>query len=215
MNKKHLVKPIIYFSLTIMFFFVSLINAYLLFYDDAFDDVTVGLVKVDANVYFEKNNLIIPPVYVETLNPYFKNVYHVNISNLESNYHINNLRVDFNVTSNVDTYFRIRIFDSTTITYIRADGTTAELVVPSTELIEYEIDLLSDWYYDEINDWYYYKYKTQDEVISFIKEGLEYNLMPKEYQIQFGVLIEAVQAYLGPVNNWGLASQPWPGGGEW
>ncbi|MFA5692199.1 MAG: hypothetical protein WC907_01170 [Acholeplasmataceae bacterium] len=213
MNKKQLIKPFIYFIATSLFFVIGAINAYLLFFDTSNENVTVGKVVVNSIVYFEKNNAAIPPSKVETIYPHLKDVYYVNISDLESDYHINNLRVDFDVLSNVDTYFRIRLFDSTTIKYIRADGSTAELVLPTTELIEYEIDLIDDWYYDEINDWFYFKQVTKNEIVSFIHAGLEYNLMPKEYQIQFAIQIEAVQAYLGPINNWGLNEPPW--GGEW
>lgn len=145
-------------------------------------------------------------------------VYALNISNFDNNNHINNLRVDFEITSSVETYFRVRIIDTMTLTYVRADGKTVELTIPraSYDEIPYGIDY-DDWYYDETSDWYYYKEKVTaaDGFITFIKEGLSYPLWPDDYTIQFGLIIEAVQAKGGPFNNWGLNNPPWDEEGDW
>ena len=187
--------------------------AYLTQKSDKEDEIPIGLVKVNSHIYFENGSDKTPPQQVETItNHYKENVYHVNISNLNSLYHINKLRIDFNVESSIETYFRVKILDTLTLTRPKSDGTIEELAITSNEPVNYNI--ASNWYYHN-DDWYYYQNKVikNDNTIPFIIEGLEYDLMQPQYNIQFAIVVEAVQSHLGPNNNWHLETKPW--GGEW
>lgn len=188
--------------------------AYLTQKTDKEDVIPIGLVKVNSHIYFQNGNEKTNPQQVETISNHFKeNVYHVNISNLNSLYHINKLRIDFNVESSIETYFRVKILDTLTLTRTKSDGTIEELAITFNEPVNYQIG--TNWYYHS-DDWYYYQnkvIKNNNNIIPFIIEGLEYDLMQPQYNIQFAIVVEAVQSHLGPIHNWHLETKPW--GGEW
>lgn len=170
----------------------------------------VGQVDVDPNIYFVNELENEPGKYVEMINETVKEkVYHVNIANYSDTYHINKLRIDFSINSNVETYFRVKIIDTLTLIYTNSRGQTVELSVPN-EGIEYTIN--SDlWYLDQNSGWYYFREKVTKDTnpkISFIEQGLNYPLKSPQYKIQLGIKVESVQAHLGPDKNWGFEIKP-------
>lgn len=216
MNKKKLT-IILSLVLIAAIFAGSFVYAYFYLSDKLDPEREFGEVFVLSPIYFDDGVNTTEPEEFETISGYRKTgIYGVNISDLTSDYHINDLRIDFEIKSNIETYFRVRIIDSLSIVYINAEGKTVELNLPTVDLIEYNIDE-ELWYYDDANDWFYYKDKVtlEDGIISFVTKGLNYPLQISEFKIQFGLIVEAVQAYRGPLENWKLDSKPWPEGGAW
>lgn len=193
---------------------VSFVYAY--FYKEANvpnTELNFGQVDVSSLIYFENGTELIDPINVPTRDNQSKQgIYYVNISDLDNPYYINKLRVDFNIESTVETYFRVKIVDTLTIVYEKANGDIVEISVPSesTENINYQIDS-NNWYHDQKSDWYYYKNPVTKltGLIKFIESGLQYPVHRDEYQIQIAVIIEAVQADGGPLNNWFEPVKPW------
>lgn len=178
-------------------------------------DRTFGEVKVSSTIFFQNGTAPISPINVPTRNGHFKQgIYYVDISDIADPYYINKLRVNFQVESTIETYFRVKIVDTLTIVYDKANGDKVEISVPSetTENINYSIDDTL-WYYDETTDWYYYMdtVTIMDGSIIFIGPGLQYPVHRDEYQIQFSIIIEAVQAIGGPLKNWNEPVKPWNG----
>ena len=178
-------------------------------------DRTFGEVKVSSNIYFQNGTAPIVPINVPTRDGHSKQgIYYVNISNLDDPYYINKLRVDFQVESTIDTFFRVKIVDTLIIVYTKANGDKVEIIVPAatTEDINYSIDDTL-WYHDAMTDWYYYMDTVTiiDGLITFIEPGLQYPVHRDEYEIQFAIIIEAVQAIGGPQHNWNEPVKPWNG----
>jgi hypothetical protein len=124
------------------------------------------------------------------------------------------------VESDVDTYIRIKLLDQLVITTVDYLGNRTEIPIIA-ERTEFYYDQ-TNWYYNEADDYYYCKQKVQRvsaneaNIISFVASyfpGVHYNTRPLGYSIQMGIRTEAVQAYRGPQENWGLNNPPW--GGTW
>ena len=212
------IKVVSLLLMVVMFLSTTLTFSYLFSSEIVDDERIIGTVGVASDIYFvqEDGSKLRDLEEVEMKNPVTKGkVYRVNVSSTNDQHHIDRLRIDFLVNSNVETYFRVRFIDSLTLTYTNSKKETIEQSVPN-DGISYVFG--SDWYYDANSDWYYFKSKvtkTTHSVINFIMEGLEYPLKPVQYQIQLGLKVEAVQALNGPKENWGLITQPWNNGGEW
>lgn len=214
MLKKLLISLISLLILTVLS--VTFVYAYFHRQQDLFSgSELVGEVIVLDIVSFEGSEEV---NNVSTIGAHKKiGVYEVDVANPESENLITNLRIDFQVNSNIDTYFRIRLIDTLTIVYQNAVGKTVELVLPTDEQITYEINS-ENWYYDAIEDWFYFKTKvtpSANNIISFITEGLEYPFKNQAFKMQIGIIIEAVQAVRGPEENWGLLTKPWTEGDSW
>ena len=57
MNKKDVVKSLIIVTISMMFFVVSIVTAYLVFKEEAPNEVIVGLVDIDIDQYFMKDGV--------------------------------------------------------------------------------------------------------------------------------------------------------------
>lgn len=178
-------------------------------------DRVVGEVLVSTDIYFQNGATKTPAILFSTMNNEVKpNTYFVNISDLTNLYHINKLRVDFTVNSNIETYFRVKIVDSLVIINEKAGGEIEEITITRTESIPYVIDA-NNWYYDDL-EWFYFKdiVTNESSLINFIQAGLSHPVESVQNKIQLVILIEAVQAHRGPIENWKLAKRPWDGG-DW
>lgn len=189
--------------------------AWIFLRDEKVVDKEFGNVDVKSNLYFLNGTEKTDPILADSVLGISKvNTYRVNVTDINSLYHINKLRLDFEINSKIDTYFRIKVIDTLTATKTDSSGKTYEYALVNEE-IPYEFNQLEDWYFDISTNWLYYKNKVNNTTneISYITEGLNYGLKPLGYSIQFMVIIDAVQAHLGPLNNWGLSNAPW--GGNW
>ncbi|MDY0276552.1 MAG: hypothetical protein RBQ97_00555, partial [Acholeplasma sp.] len=184
------IKVVSLLLMVVMFLSTTLTFSYLFSSEIVDDERIIGTVGVASDIYFvqEDGSKLRDLEEVEMKNPVTKGkVYRVNVSSTNDQHHIDRLRIDFLVNSNVETYFRVRFIDSLTLTYTNSKKETIEQSVPN-DGISYVFG--SDWYYDANSDWYYFKSKvtkTTHSVINFIMEGLEYPLKPVQYQIQLGL----------------------------
>lgn len=209
------------------------VTAFLSSKKDIEDEVIIGDVDVDITVYFEKENesgQIIK--YTENLdyivdvgggNTFTKlGVAKIDISNVNDIKFIKNFRVEINVKSNIDTYFRVAPYEQLTLAYTVGE-TIREVAVTQKKFMEFNYDPASGFMNNRMYDgFYYYKNKvkriSENEpfVIEFIGQWdplVTFRLYDPKYTLQIGFLIEAVQAYLGPQIVWGMDEKPW--GGEW
>ncbi len=201
----------------------TLITAFFLDYESYENDVVLGTVHVSTELYYEKGGNEYPASEVvinPTLNIKKKGVYQVNVVDRESVEFIENVRMRVVVESDVDTYIRIKLLDQLVITTVDYLGNRTEIPIIA-ERTEFYYDQ-TNWYYNEADDYYYCKQKVQRvsaneaNIISFVASyfpGVHYNTRPLGYSIQMGIRTEAVQAYRGPQENWGLNNPPW--GGPW
>lgn len=213
---------------------VTFLHAY--FYEkDQFDDEDIiATVDVKADLYFiDDNNNRIEGEYSKILSDeqeegYTKQgVYRVVLSSLTDDLRLSNLKVDFKVNSNIDTYFRIKIYDSIILKSV--DG-NRETVLTNTGIKYYFKDYGTNsyeeddgdsefWYFDKLSRWYYYKLPVNglnDELnVPFIYGNTGYEGPTQNRHLEIMIIIEAVQAVRGPVENWGLNEKPWPNGGIW
>ncbi|MCK9536714.1 MAG: hypothetical protein M0R05_03925 [Bacilli bacterium] len=201
----------------------TLITAFLLDSGRSGDDITVGQVQVTTNLYYEKDNVIYPGAEV-VVDPEFnikkKGIYHINVVDSQTVEFIENVRISIAVSSDVDTYIRLKLFDQMILTTINHLGDRTEIpIIADRMVLNYCLD---DWYYNEADDYYYYKQKVMRQsedvptVIAFIAEyfpGVHYHTRPLGYSVQVGIRTEAVQALQGPQKNWGMYNPPW--GGAW
>ncbi|MDY0277264.1 MAG: hypothetical protein RBQ97_04185 [Acholeplasma sp.] len=176
------------------------------------DTGAVGFIEVNEDIYVG-NHVSIP--FAKVKGKPKLGVHELNVYDKSHGYYIDKLRVDFNVESNVDTFFRVRIYDALILKTVLQNVET-EIPIPRDKPTGYQIG--DDWYYDEEGDWYYYKNivkKGDLDNVKFIVEGLDYGLNSPQYHIEFSVKVDAVQAYYGPSSNWGIGNPPWDTGGSW
>lgn len=204
---------------------VSLTSAYLTDSKTIDDDLTIGHVSVNRiHVYYESNGTTNDANPVSVLDRHKNGVYEVNISDANHSEFIKNLRVDVYVSSNVDSYMRLRLKDVIIRKTTNYQGDITETAVTHEPTI---FNLGTDWHKEvnEINKYdtyYYFKNKvkqTGDDplVVSFVIPydiSQDYNAYPEDYHMQLGIKLEIVQAnYGGPLHNWKLNNPPW--GGNW
>lgn len=206
--------------------FVFISYAWFTQQENVYFDSQIGIVDVDINVYFEDDILGQVPaqevVIDETNNITKPGVYYVNITSNNSDYFVEDLRINIDVNSSVDTYFRITIFEQLTFIYTDIYGTTNELSVLYEETLELNYNFI-DWYDNRTFDNYLY-YKNPVKRVNettpttiylvdsyFANENFE--TKGPGYSLQLAFSIEAVQSVGGPENVWGLDTPPW--GGLW
>jgi len=189
----------------------------------------VGFVDVDIIPYFEDDVLGLVPaddiieakVEIET-GVYKPGVYEINIvSGISPNY-FEDFRLKVEVSSNVDTYLRIKIYEQLTLTYINYDNSVTELSVLIDGFMPFNYEL-DDWHDNrEIDNYLYYKYPVQRDgvddplelwLIDSYFTGENFANYSPGYSLQIAFQIEAVQAFQGPENVWELTETPW--GGTW
>lgn len=210
MNKNIIRRSIIIVSFSTLFLFVSVVTAFLLFFDEIDNNFTVGEVVVDVDTFFEVETQVIEPVEGVSIT---NGVIILNINDVNADNFFDNFRVNIRVKSNVDTYFRIIMYEQFTLT--TSDGLT-EIAITRDEYSQFKFN--KDFYDNrEVDDYFYYKNtvkrvsEQEDNIISFIVENNNYShpIYDSKYTIKIGFVIEAVQALDGPLNNWGLENRPW------
>ncbi len=207
---------IIFWAFMLIVISASLVFAFLYQRIVVAKEETVGEVLVSTDVYFMHNNVKTTPKEFETINGIKKSdIYEINITTENDPYHISKLRIDFNVSSNIETYFRFKILDTLTLKLVTNYG-FRELDLPN-EGIDYPYDD-NLWFYNPTDGYYYFKSAVMvgdyQDGITFLLPGLEHESKPPQYKIQLRIIIEAVQSVLGPENNWHLEKRPWDGG-DW
>lgn len=210
--------------LTILSLLTLSISSYLLFFYEVEDTVEVGMVDSAVKVYFfgqdpEEN---IYYVVENDQNESFEKtgVVRIGLSDPDDPQFVKNLRADVIVNSNVDTFIRIAPFEQLTLTYT-VNGITREIALTQDDY--FRLNYNFDKFYDNrsVDGYLYFKYKikkssTVSIVIPLIKEYFvdeEFFLYEDNYSLQFGFIIETVQAVDGPLNNWGQSKTPW--GEDW
>jgi len=183
----------------------------------------IGFVEADIDVYFDDGfGGRIEADEVEISNIISKpGVYRINITSDSEPFFIEDLRIDVIVSSNIDTYVRIKIYEQLTFIYDN-NGEINELSVYYEEGVDLNYDF-SGWYDNRIFDNYIYyenPVKRVDEniplVISLVDsyyQGQSFDTRSPGYSLQMAFAIEAVQAKGGPENVWGFDTPPW--GGTW
>jgi hypothetical protein len=185
----------------------------------------VGFVDVDLLVYFENdegelvpaNEILESRVEVES-GVYKPGVYEINIvSGISSNY-FEDFRLKIEVSSNVGTYLRIKLYEQLTLTYINYDNSITELSVLIDGFMPFNYDL-NNWHDNrEIDNYLYYKSPVEREGVddpleiwlieSYFSDQNFANYSPG-YSLQMTFQIEAVQAIEGPEKIWGMSETPW------
>lgn len=186
------------------------------------DDFTgrVGFVDVDLEVYFSDGNggqIVAPEVEIVpgVTKP---GVYAINVVDSLATNHFEDFRIYILVKSNVDTYLRVKIFEQLTLTYINFEGVVTELSILTEEFMPFNYDL-TNWYDNRTIDNYLYyqnKVKRIDEttpttigLITAYFSGQSFANYTPGYSLQIAIGVEAIQAFQGPQNVWGMPTAPW------
>ena len=213
MKTKELIKPLIIVLTSALFFVVSVVSAFLLFEKEEDNSVEIGFVRVKAEVYFDG-------VLFSETTPNELGVVEINISDVSADNYFNNFSVKIVVESNVDTYFRVAVYEQFTLSYDVGDET---IVISVTQDEFAPFDYNNAFFDNRIEDDYFYytnKVKRTSETealeLEFINEYEDtYPLYDSRYSINIGFVVEAVQALGGPLYNWGLENPPWDELSSW
>ncbi len=185
----------------------------------------VGFVDVDMLVYFEDDVLglvpadDVPDAKVEiTTGVYKPGIYEINIISNQSANYFEDFRLKLEIKSNVDTYFRIKIYEQLTLTYLNYDNSITELSVLIDGFMPFNYEL-DNWHDNrEIDNYLYYKNPVRrvgvDDpleiwLISEYFEGQNFANYSLGYSLQIAFSVEAIQAHQGPDKVWGLTETPW------
>ena len=188
-------------------------------------DYTIGYVDVDVVPYFvicdgDPSVCEIPATLVELKEDPTKTkpgIYLIVLDSKGSPYFFENFRLKFLVNSSVDTYFRIKIYEQLTLTYLNAESSYTDLTILNNEYMPFDYDF-NGWYDSrDIDDYLYYKSPIQRKDIDtplpiHLINQYELDSFPiydANYSLQVAFQIEAVQAYKGPKNEWGQEAPPW------
>lgn len=222
---KRLNKIIISSLIVSLILLLNIVFAYFVYKEIFLVNNPVGFVGVDAHIYFddgstskEAEEVVITRGDGSTFKK--KGVYEVNLNDADALEHINNLRIDINIYSNIEVYFRVRIFTSTVmVVYNEVTNTTTEYTVTEVTPLKYA----NNWFEHNYNNenYIYYKDKAvKPENSDFLTIPLIDSYFggdPIERSLNYlhlTIEVEAVQAQLGPQNNWNLPFKPWEEGDE-
>ncbi|MGE4571537.1 MAG: hypothetical protein AB7E09_02210 [Candidatus Izemoplasmatales bacterium] len=184
----------------------------------------MGFVDVDLEAFFvDEFGQPTEAIEVEiTPGVFKKGVYRINITSNTQEYFIEDLRVNIIVKSNIDTYFRVEIYEQLTFIYTNSNDEVIEMAVPYEVGVDLNYNTVN-WYDNRIFDNYiYYTEKvtrisqSENLVIPLIDsyfQNQNFDTRSPGYSLQMAFSVEAVQAEGGPENNWDLVSPPW--GGAW
>jgi len=149
-------------------------------------------------------------------------VYYINVVSDGNEYFFEDFRLYINVSSNVDTYLRVKIYEQLTLTYTDYFGQVTELTILFDGYMPFNYDT-TNWYDNRTYDNYIYCKSAVQRVnettplevglISSYFSGENFNTYSPGYSLQIGFSVEAVQSDGGPENVWGLSTPPW--GGSW
>ncbi len=192
-------------------------------FEDAFT-AEMGFVDVDITVYFDDGlggqipaeEIAIAPGVTKP------GVYFVNVVSDENPSYFEDLRVYIDVKSNINTYFRVKIYEQLTLIYTDYQGEITELSILMDEYMPFNYEL-TNWYDNRTYDNYLYYQLPVQRVGEFTPleiglvtsyfSGQSFNTYSPGYSLQIAFSIEAVQSEGGPENVWGLPTPPW--GGSW
>jgi len=184
----------------------------------------MGFVDVDIDVFFEDEFGTRTEAQEVEIDPSTSKtgVYRINITSNTADFFIEDLRVDVIVKSNIDTYFRVEIYEQLTFLYLDSSDVLNEMTVPYEEGVDLNYNL-TNWYDNRIFDNYLYYINPEQRVdettpliiplIDSYFTGQSFDTRAPGYSLQMAFSIEAIQAIDAPENNWGFATPPW--GGSW
>src|SRR5690554_133915 len=213
MKTKEIIKPLIIVLISALFFVVSVVSAFLFVEKEEDNSLEISFVRVKAEVYFDG-------VLFSETTPNELGVVEINISDVSADNYFNNFSVKIVVESNVDTYFRVAVYEQFTLSYDVGDET---IVISVTQDEFAPFDYNNAFFDNRIEDDYFYytnKVKRTSETealeLEFINEYEDtYPLYDSRYSINIGFVVEAVQALGGPLYNWGLENPPWDELSSW
>lgn len=223
--KKHALIALIFVLLA--FIITLIINVSLAWFTDQEQETyqgQMGFVDVELDVYFEDDLGIRTEaeeveIDATTTKP---GIYRINITSNTADFFIEDLRVDVIVKSNIDTYFRVEIYEQLTFIYFDSGDNLNEMTVPYEEGVDLNYNL-TNWYDNRIFDNYLYYMMPEQRVdettplviplIDSYFTGQNFDTRAPGYSLQMGFSIEAIQALDAPTENWGFATPPW--GGNW
>ena len=207
MKTKELIKPLIIVLTSALFFVVSVVSAFLLFEKEEDNSLEIGFVRVKAEVYFDG-------VLFSETTPNELGVVEINISDVSADNYFNNFSVKIVVESNVDTYFRVAVYEQFTLSYDVGDETIV-IAVTQDDFAPFDYN---DMFFDNrlADNYFYYMEKVKRNSVGipleleFINEYQDiYPIYDARYSINIGFVIDAVQALNGPFKNWGMENPPW------
>lgn len=182
----------------------------------------VGFLDVNIDVYFQDGVVITPGAEVEVATGVTKpGCYLVNLVDNSSVYFFEDFRVQVQIFSNVNTYFRVKIYEQLTYTYTSYEGVVTELTVMNPEYMPFNYST-TNWYDNRsIDNYIYYTLPVQrtSETVPLVLDLVAsapvggFATYSPGYSLQIAFSIEAVQADGGPQNVWSLATPPW--GSTW
>lgn len=225
-------KQLVIFMMLIFLLAISTVIGAFLTSGNKRDDVfEIGEVKVEIIAYFERIDALGNVIETKISDIDYKlnedqtkfGVVHINISNPNDIQYFDNFKVDINVKSSVDTYFRIAPYEQFTLRY-ENNGVITEVALPRDTYEPFNYDTTS-FFDNRLKDGFFYYKNTVKRIdestpltITFINRlplNEHYPQYDPKYNLQIGFMIEAVQAHLGPQNNWGLLTPPWDDEGTW
>src|SRR5690554_1083668 len=152
MKTKEIIKPLIIVLTSALFFVVSVVSAFLLFEKEEDNSLEIGFVRVKAEVYFDE-------VLFSETTPNELGVVEINISDVTADNYFNNFSVKIVVESNVDTYFRVAVYEQFTLSYDVGD----ETIVISVTKDEFAPFDYNDMFFDNrlADNYFYYMEKVK------------------------------------------------------
>jgi len=185
-------------------------------------DLEVGFVAVSLDAYFWNGTTRIEAEEVEIVTGVYKpGVYLIDITSNSAANFFEDFRLYINITSNVDTYIRVKIYEQLTLTYENYEGTITEMSILNQDYMPFDY-ALTNWHDNRtIDNYLYYMNPVQrvNETTS-LDIGLitqyalaSFAVYSPGYSLQIAFSVEAVQAAGGPENVWLLPTPPW--GGSW
>src|SRR5690554_1649694 len=184
MKTKEIIKPLIIVLTSALFFVVSVVSAFLLFEKEEDNSLEIGFVRVKAEVYFDG-------VLFSETTPNELGVVEINISDINADNYFNNFSVKMVVESNVDTYFRVAVYEQFTLSYDVGD----ETIVISVTQDDFAPFNYNEMFFDNRieDDYFYYMNKVirngENEalVLDFINKYTDvYPLYDARYSINIG-----------------------------
>jgi len=173
--------------------------------------------KETDNIFYEFNGLI------------KEGVIGVNITNPSDAKYFTKFGVDIVVHSNVKSFIRVAVYEQISLTYVTG-GVISEIATTQESYSPFNYNLYEPasgstpekhgFYDNRLFDGYFYYTNlvvgngdaTQPLTIPLIdiyNENQTYQPYDGEYRLQLGFIVEVVQFYGGPENNWGLPKTPW------
>ncbi len=117
---------------------------------------TAAKVDVEYNIYLNASE-VVEPDFVSFFNGAYivkSGIYTINVSNIDADDYINNLRVDIKVNGTIDLYVRVKVVDALSLATIDFQGVRGEVAVVD-QPINYAFNrtwLVNDIFYEDIYD---------------------------------------------------------------